>query len=58
MLMPLLEEKGSNQYLKLVESIVLYHHERWDGSGYLEGLKGEEIPLSARIAALAMSTML
>jgi PAS domain S-box-containing protein len=53
MLTPLLKDKGSNQYLKLVESIVLYHHERWDGTGYPEGLKGEEIPLSARIVALA-----
>jgi PAS domain S-box-containing protein len=53
MLTPLLKDKGSNQYLKLVESIVLYHHERWDGTGYPQGLKGEEIPLSARIVALA-----
>lgn len=53
MLMPLLKEKGSNQYLKLVESVVLYHHEKWDGTGYPEQLKGEEIPLSARIVALA-----
>ena len=30
-----------------------YHHERWDGRGYPEGLKGEEIPLSARIMAVA-----
>lgn len=53
MLMPLLKDKGSNQYLKLVESVVLFHHEKWDGSGYPEQLKGEEIPLSARIVALA-----
>ena len=53
MLMPLLKDKGSNQYLKLVESVVMYHHEKWDGTGYPEGLKGEEIPLSARIVALA-----
>ena len=33
--------------------IIRYHHERWDGSGYLEGLQGENIPLSARIAAIA-----
>lgn len=33
--------------------IVLYHHERYDGTGYPFGLKGEEIPLSARICALA-----
>jgi len=32
---------------------VLYHHERWDGTGYPEGLKGEQIPLEARILALA-----
>jgi putative nucleotidyltransferase with HDIG domain len=30
-----------------------YHHERWDGKGYPKGLKGEEIPLAARIVALA-----
>lgn len=53
MLKPLLRDKGSNQYLRLVESVVLYHHERWDGQGYPDGLKGEEIPLSARIVALA-----
>ncbi len=52
MLSPVLKQKGSSQYLRLVESIVLYHHERWDGSGYPEGLKGEEIPLSARIVAI------
>jgi len=53
MLTPLLKDKGSNQYLKLVESVILYHHERFDGKGYPEGLKGEEIPLSARIVSLA-----
>ena len=33
--------------------IALHHHERWDGKGYPDGLKGEEIPLSARIMAAA-----
>ena len=33
-------------------NVVLYHHERWDGSGYPKGLKGEEIPLEARIFAV------
>ena len=32
---------------------ILYHHERWDGTGYPEGLKGEQIPLEARILAVA-----
>lgn len=36
-----------------ISSIVLYHHEHWDGSGYLEGLKGEAIPLESRIIAVA-----
>lgn len=35
------------------KEIVLCHHERWDGSGYPQGLRGEEIPLSARIFAVA-----
>ncbi|WP_255294983.1 HD-GYP domain-containing protein [Bacillus sp. AFS041924] len=35
--------------------IVLYHHERYDGKGYPEGLKGEQIPLTARIVAIADS---
>lgn len=36
-------------------SLILYHHERWDGSGYPEGLAGESIPLLARILAVADS---
>jgi len=41
--------------LKEVVPIVLHHHERYDGKGYLSGLKGEEIPLGARILAVADS---
>ena len=37
----------------LVRDVVAYHHERWDGSGYPYGLRGEEIPLPARIFAVA-----
>jgi putative nucleotidyltransferase with HDIG domain len=36
-----------------VLAIVRSHHERWDGSGYPDGLRGEEIPLAARIVAVA-----
>lgn len=44
---------GKDSYLSLAGNIALYHHEKWDGSGYPTKLKGEEIPLSARIVALA-----
>jgi len=37
----------------MARNIALYHHEKWDGSGYCAGLAGESIPLEARIVALA-----
>ncbi len=40
-------------YFRSSAAIPLYHHEKWDGSGYPRGLKGEEIPLQARIFAFA-----
>lgn len=43
----------ANSFLRFGMEIARYHHEKWDGSGYLEGLAGEQIPLSARIMALA-----
>ena len=44
---------GSSGYLKEALNLATYHHEKWDGSGYPEGLKGEDIPLSARIMAVS-----
>lgn len=44
--------RSLDEYAPLAEA-VLYHHERFDGSGYPRGLEGEEIPLSARIIAVA-----
>ncbi len=40
-------------YLKEARNMAAYHHEKWDGTGYPEGLKGEVIPLSARVMAVA-----
>ncbi len=39
--------------LQMAQSVALNHHERWDGSGYPNGLKGESIPIEGRIASLA-----
>jgi response regulator RpfG family c-di-GMP phosphodiesterase len=44
---------GKDSYLALACDIANYHHERWDGNGYPQGLRGQAIPLSARIVALA-----
>jgi putative two-component system response regulator len=41
------------EFLRFARDIVACHHERYDGSGYPQGLKGEEIPLCARIVAVA-----
>ncbi len=43
---------GEDPFLIAATEIAMSHHEKWDGSGYPAGLKGEQIPLSARIVAL------
>ena len=42
----------SEDFLKVACDMAQYHHEKWNGKGYPEGLKGEEIPLTARILAV------
>lgn len=44
---------SSSRLLQIAAEIALTHHERWDGTGYPRGLKGEEIPRSGRIVAVA-----
>jgi len=45
--------KAKSPLLRKAREIALYHHEGWDGSGYPHGLSGAEIPISARIVAVA-----
>lgn len=44
---------GDNSFIKMGKVIARSHHERWDGKGYPDGLSGENIPLPARIMAIA-----
>ncbi len=48
-----LYEKTGADYLKVAYDIAMHHHEKWDGSGYPYGLKGKDIPIAARVMALA-----
>lgn len=48
------ETKGkAAKFLKIAQQVTLSHHERWDGTGYPQGLKGESIPIVARLMAVA-----
>ena len=49
----ILRDTDDEDFRRIAENVAHYHHERWDGSGYPDGLKGEEIPLEARIMAIA-----
>ncbi len=44
---------GASSFLQYAKELAEFHHERWDGSGYPHGLKGNEIPISARMMMLA-----
>jgi adenylate cyclase len=44
---------GEDSFLQIADEIVLTHHERWDGTGYPHGLRGEEIPIPGRLMAVA-----
>lgn len=44
---------GSNSFLRFAHEIAYTHHEKWNGTGYPQGLKGDDIPISGRLMALA-----
>ncbi len=48
-----LSGQGNEEYLRYAHNICHYHHERWDGKGYPEGLSGEDIPICAQVVGLA-----
>lgn len=52
-LMQAKKQLGEFEYLNVALDMAEYHHERWDGKGYPNAIKGEEIPLCARIMAVA-----
>ncbi|MBO5304010.1 MAG: HD domain-containing protein [Lachnospiraceae bacterium] len=53
MIYQVIEDTNDEEYIKVAYDVAMYHHEKWNGKGYPEGLAGEEIPVSARIMAIA-----
>lgn len=53
LLVQAMEELGEFPYLRMAIEMAESHHEWWNGKGYPEGISGEEIPLCARIMAVA-----
>ncbi|MCI5750873.1 MAG: response regulator [Oscillospiraceae bacterium] len=49
----ILEGVEEEKFVRIAENVAHYHHEKWDGTGYPDGLAGEAIPIEARIMALA-----
>lgn len=48
-----LGDMGDPEYMRYAYNICRYHHERWDGGGYPEGLSGDDIPICAQVVGLA-----
>lgn len=48
-----MRSSGKNLFLNAATNIAYTHHEKWDGSGYPQGLKGDEIPIEGRLMAIA-----
>lgn len=46
-------EMGTTDFLQVAKELIYTHHEKWDGSGYPRGLKGDEIPIAGRLMAIA-----
>ncbi len=49
----ILQDVEDDEFVRIAENVALYHHERWNGKGYPMGVSGSEIPIEARIMALA-----